>query len=402
MTRKKVLVLGGNFAGLTAALAVEHELHGDVDVRVVSASDRFLFNPSLIWLPFGKRTAADITFPLGPTFESHGVDFVHAEATELDLSSKKVETTAGVYDYDFLVIATGYRNDFGAVEGLGPDGNAHTITTLADAERAGAGWRRFLDAPGDIVVGAVEGAGCFGAAYEYLFNVSHQLRKFGLKKRVKLTYVTPEPVLGHFGIGGLPHGEALLGMFMRKEHIASVVDAAIDHVDDGRVVLGDGSGIEFAYAMVIPPFLGQPVIARATDIADAKGYVKVRDTYQTETYDDVYAVGIAAAVAVPWQTAHAVGIPKTGLPTEQQAHVAATNIVAQIHGETPPAHKAFGDIPAVCVMDAGNNGVLILADKMLPPRKHSILVPGPQNHLMKLAFEKYFLWKARHGYVSLP
>jgi sulfide:quinone oxidoreductase len=61
MGRKKVLVLGGNFGGLTAALAVVHELHGDVDVRVVSASDRFLFNPSLIWLPFGKRRAADIT-----------------------------------------------------------------------------------------------------------------------------------------------------------------------------------------------------------------------------------------------------------------------------------------------------------------------------------------------------
>ena len=57
MGRNRVLVLGGNFGGLTAALAVKHELHGDVDVRVVSASDRFLFNPSLIWLPFGKRRA---------------------------------------------------------------------------------------------------------------------------------------------------------------------------------------------------------------------------------------------------------------------------------------------------------------------------------------------------------
>jgi sulfide:quinone oxidoreductase len=402
MTRKNVLVLGGNFGGLTAALAVKHELHDDVDVRVVSASDRFLFNPSLIWLPFGKRDADDITFPLDPTFDSHDVDFVHAEATGLDLPSKKVETTAGPYDYDYLVIATGYRNDFGAVECLGPGGNAYTITTLPEAERAGAGWRRFLDEPGDIVVGATEGAGCFGAAYEYLFNVSHQLRKAGLKKQVKLTYVTPEPMLGHFGIGGLPHGESMLGMFLRKEKITPVVDTAIDHVDDGRVVLEDGTGLDFAYAMIIPPFLGQEVIARATDIADPKGYVKVRDTYQTEAYDDVYAVGIAAAVEAPWQTAHAVGIPKTGLPTEQQAHVAAKNIVSQIKGEPLEAHKDFGDIPAVCVMDAGNNGVLILADKMLPPRKHSVLVPGPQSHLMKLAFEKYFLWKARHGYVSLP
>jgi sulfide:quinone oxidoreductase len=53
-------------------------------------------------------------------------------------------------------------------------------------------------------------------------------------------------------------------------------------------------------------------------------------------------------------------------------------------------------------MDAGNNGVVILADKMLPPRKHGVLVPGPQAHLMKLGFEKYFLWKMRNGYVQLP
>jgi sulfide:quinone oxidoreductase len=402
MGRKKVLVLGGNFGGLTAALAVKHELHGDVDVRVVSASDRFLFNPSLIWLPFGKRRAADITFPLAPTFESHGIDFVHAEATALDLAGRKVATTGGSYDYDYLVIATGYRNNFVPVPGLGPGGNAHTITTLDDAIRAGAGWRRFLDAPGDIVVGAAQGAGCFGAAYEYLFNISHQLRKAGLKRQVKLTYVSAEPFLGHFGIGGLPHGEGLLSMFLNKEHISAVMNTGMDHVDDGRLVLADGRKIEFSYAMIVPPFIGQEVIRAAGEIADDKGYVKVRDTYQSVSYDEVYAVGIAAAVDVPWQTPTPVGIPKTGFPTERMAHVAARNIAAQIRGEAPAHQQAFGDMPAVCVMDAGNNGVIILADKMLPPRKHGLLIPGPQAHAMKLAFEKYFLWKARHGYITLP
>jgi sulfide:quinone oxidoreductase len=53
-------------------------------------------------------------------------------------------------------------------------------------------------------------------------------------------------------------------------------------------------------------------------------------------------------------------------------------------------------------MDAGNNGVVILADRMLPPRKRGVMIPGPQSHAAKLAFEKYFLWKARHGYVKLP
>jgi NADH dehydrogenase FAD-containing subunit len=402
MSRKKVLVLGGNFGGLTAALAVRHELHGDVDVTVVSASDRFLFNPSLIWLPFGLRTPEEITFPLAPTFEKHGVDFVHGAATRLDLASRKVQTTRGEQAYDYLVIATGYKNDFSGVPGLGPGGHAYTITTLEDAIHAGEGWKRFVRRPGNVVIGATQGAGCFGAAYEYLFNVAYQLRNEDLFGKVKLTFVSAEPFIGHFGIGGLPHGESLLGMFLKKEHIHAEVNVAMQEVDEGRLTLANGKKLEFAYAMIIPPFVGQDVVRECTEIADAKGYVKVRDTYQTQAHDEVYAVGIAAQVAVPWQTPNPVGIPKTGFPTEVQAHVAAKNIASQIRGEPVMAHKEFGDIPAICVMDAGNNGVIILADKMLPPREHGVLIPGPQAHLMKLAFEKYFLWKAEHGYVQLP
>ena len=89
-------------------------------------------------------------------------------------------------------------------------------------------------------------------------------------------------------------------------------------------------------------------------------------------------------------------------PTEQMAHVAARNIASQIAGEAPTEHKEFGDMKAVCVMDAGNNGVIILADHMLPPHGHSVMIPGPQAHAMKVAFEKYFMWKAKHGHVALP
>jgi sulfide:quinone oxidoreductase len=399
--RKRVLVLGSNFGGLTAALAVQHELDGDVDVTVVAPDDEFLFTPSLIWLPFGKRDRADITFPVAPTLDAHGIGFEHTAATALDPTSRLVTLADGQrIGYDYLVVATGYRNQSDVVPGF--TDNAVTITTLPEAERAGAAWRRFLDEPGDVVVAATQGAGCFGAAYEFLFNTSYQLRKAGLHKDVKLTYVTAEPFLGHFGIGGLPHGEQLLGMFLRKEGIESRIATAIDHVDDGALVLADGETLPFAYGMVVPPFLGQEFLNGADGLADDKGYVRVRETYQSEKYDDVYAVGVAAAVAVPWQTPTPVGIPKTGFPTEVMAHVAASNIAAQVRGEVPTKAKGFGDIKAICVMDAGNNGVVILADKMLPPRKHGVLIPGPQAHLMKLGFEKYFLWKMRHGYVQLP
>jgi sulfide:quinone oxidoreductase len=399
--RKQVLVLGCNFGGMTAGLGIAHELGGDVDVTVLSASDKFLFTPSLIWLPFGKRTGADITFPVEPTLEAHGIEFVHAAASALDPVAKQVTVHDGrTFRYDYLVIATGYHNKDDVVPGF--TANANTITTLEDAERAGEAWLRFLRAPGDIVIAATQGAGCFGAAYEFLFNTAYQLRKANLHKQVRLTYVTAEPFLGHFGIGGLPHGERLLGMFLRKEGIDARISVAVDHVDEGALVLANGETLPFGFGMVVPPFLGQDFLGTADGLADESGFVPVRDTYQSEKYDDVYAVGVAAAVDVPWQTPTPVGIPKTGFPTEVQAHIAAGNIAAQIRGEPPTRTKAFGDIKAVCVMDAGNNGVIILADRMLPPRKHGLLIPGPQSHLVKLGFEKYFLWKMRNGHVRLP
>lgn len=112
MGNKLVLVIGGNFGGLTAALEVKAELGDDVDVTVVSAAERFLFNPSLIWLPFGKRSASNISFPLRPVFDAHGIGFVHAEATAIEPAARTVTTTSGRYNYDYLVIATGYRNKF--------------------------------------------------------------------------------------------------------------------------------------------------------------------------------------------------------------------------------------------------------------------------------------------------
>ncbi len=398
---KKVVVLGANFGGLTAALSLKKELKNEVDVTVVSDRDYFLFNPSLIWLPFGKRNEGNVTFKVAPTFDKGGVHFIQSAATEIKPDLKKVDLANGdTLDYDYLVIATGTRNKPEHVPGLFE--NTSTITTLGDAEGAGREWKKFLDNPGDIVIAATQGASCFGAAYEFLFNTSYQLKKAGLKKQVKLSYVTSEPFLGHFGIGGLNHGDQLLGLFLKKEKIASYTNVAIDHVDQGRMVTTEGVNHDFKWSMTIPPFVGQDFLRKTEGLVNAGAFVDVRPTYQTLKWDDIYAVGLAAAVTAPWSTPTPVGVPKTGFPTEQMAHVAAKNIAAQIRGEEPRHEKEFGDIPAVCIMDAGNNGVLILADKMLPPRKHGMLIPGPQNHLAKLAFEKYFIWKMMVGHVNLP
>ncbi|MBL0887584.1 NAD(P)/FAD-dependent oxidoreductase [Myceligenerans indicum] len=395
----RILVLGGSFAGLTAALSLTSRLGADADVTVVSAADRFVFNPSLIWLPFGRRGRTDISFPLAPTFERHGVRFVHAAATYVDPAEHRVETTEGVFDYDYLVIATGYRNDLDVVPGMH---ETATITTLGAAERTANAWREFLDDPGDVIVGATQGASCFGAAYEFLFNTSYQLRRAGLHDKVKLTYVTAEPYAGHFGIDGMPGAKPLMRMFARKEGIAVETGQAMREIRPESIELADGRELPYKFAMVIPPFRGQDFLAKTPGLVDAGGYVPVRSTYQSQHWDDVYAVGIAAAVPVPWTTAIPTGIPKTGFPTEQQAHVAAKNIAAQVRGTEPTTRKEFSQIPALCIMDAGNNGVAMFADHMLPPRKAAVMIPGPQNHLAKVAFEKYSLAKMRAGRVRLP
>jgi sulfide:quinone oxidoreductase len=397
----KVLVLGSNFAGLTAALAVKHDLQDDVDVTVISKDDRFIFNPSFIWIPFGKRNPADITFPVAPTFETHGVNFIHAEATRIDPQHQQVQTTNGSYGFDYLVVATGYREDFTGIPGAGPGGPAHAITSLPGALAAADGWKQLLADPGPVVVAAAQGTGCFGAAYEFVFNLAYQLHKHGLRKRAPITYVTAEPFLGHFGIGGLPGGERLLGMFLNHTGIQAILDTAIAEVVPGELRRADGRPLPFHYAVIVPPFVGAEVV-RSSGLGNASGFVEVQDTYQTKGFSNIYAVGIGTAVSVPWQTANPVGVPKTGFPAETMAHVAATNIAAQIRGQQPAKRESFAEMPAVCIMDAGNNGVVILADRMLPPRKHGVLVPGPQSHAAKVAFEKYFLWKTRHGYVGLP
>ncbi|MCL6641748.1 MAG: NAD(P)/FAD-dependent oxidoreductase, partial [Candidatus Bipolaricaulota bacterium] len=170
----------------------------------------------------------------------------------------------------------------------------------------------------------------------------------------------------------------------------------------GEVHLLDGQILPFKFAMIIPPFLGVEAIRNSPGVGNEKGFIPVKPTYQHQNFSDIYAAGVAVAVTVPWQTPLSVGVPKTGYPAETMAKVAAHNIAAQIKGDPPHEEKEFGEIPALCVMDAGNMGVMILSDKMLPPRKFELLIPGPQAHWAKVAFEKYYLRKMRQGLVHLP
>jgi sulfide:quinone oxidoreductase len=249
-----------------------------------------------------------------------------------------------------------------------------------------------------VVIGAVQGASCYGAAYEFLFNMAYELKKRDLAHRAPLTYVTSEPFLAHFGIGGFGNGTKMTEMFMRHYAVEAVTSVSVREFTKDEVHLDNGRRIPFRYAMFAPRFLGVDAVRALEDITTPAGFVRVDGQYRTEKYPEVYAAGVAVAVDPPQKTPVPCGVPKTGYLSEEMARVVAHNIAATIRGEALVALPP-GSIDAKCVLDAGNNGIIMTSDHFLEPRSHAWLIPGPEAHWAKLAFERYFLATHRHGHV---
>src|SRR5579875_2369829 len=224
--KKSIVILGGSFAGLTAAYELKQQLHDRHQITVIDKNDRFVFIPSLIWVPFGWRTPEQMSFPLRPSLERRGIEFlqttverIDAEQQFVDICAKQSEAARRI-PYDFLLIATGPHVDFAAVEGLGPHGGyTQSICTAEHAVAAGRAWLQFLKDPGPVLVGATQGASCFGAAYEFAFNLEYALRKTGIREKVPVTFVTAEPFAGHFGIGVLKWAQGMTEWFFRHTGI---------------------------------------------------------------------------------------------------------------------------------------------------------------------------------------
>lgn len=402
---QRVAVLGSSFAGMTAALELRKHLDDRHEVVVLDPRDHFTFIPSLIWLPFGIREADDITFPLAPLYARKGVEFVNEAAARVDVEAHTVTTSAGkAVEYDKLLVATGPRLAFEKIPGLGPDdGYTQSVCNLEHAERARAAWERFLENPGPVVVGTAQGGSCFGASYEFLFNVKHRIDKAGLAEVAPVTFVSSEPYLGHFGLGGVGDSAKRVEGFLEHLGIEGIAAASIAAVRDGEIELEGGRVLPFAYSMIVPPFAGVDAVRESEGLANPVGFVPIDDRFRHPEQPDVYAAGVATAIAPPESTPVPAGVPKTGQMSETMAKVAAHNIAADIGGG---AHQEMplADLSAICVLDAGNNGIIFKADHVLSHGVHAgeeapsaRVMAGPQAHWAKLAFERYFLASRKRG-----
>ena len=231
-----IIIIGASIGGLPAAYEMRAVLDESHQVTVVSNTPLFHFVPSNPWVATGYRDKSQTSFEIGPylnaeniVFSSAGVDEILAEKNQVKLGDSQV------LDYDYLIVATGPKLAFDEIEGLGPEGYTQSICTLDHAEKAQQAWQIFMRNPGPIVVGAVQGASCFGPAYEYVLMLSHILRQAKIRDQVPMTFVTAEPYIGHLGMGGVGDSKGLLESEFRQHDIqwitnAKVTDLSLIHI----------------------------------------------------------------------------------------------------------------------------------------------------------------------------
>ena len=263
-----------------------------------------------------------------------GIRFVHGEVKELDPQACEVRTASQTYPYDALVIASGAELDFAAVPGLGPEaGHTYSTFTRAEAVASRDALARVLAADkGRIVIGAAAGASCVGPAYEIAMMIDTVLKRARKRHRFSITFVTPEPFLGHFGVGGIGAAPRMVQDEFAERHIDSVVNARIAEAGPDRLTLADGSEHPFDFSLVIPAFLGSPFVRGVDGLANPRGFIAVTPHLASTKFANIYAAGVAVAIAPPGPTPVPVAVPKTGHMTELMAQAAARNIAAEFTG----------------------------------------------------------------------
>ena len=211
-----IIVLGAGIGGLPAAFELRQTLGKEHQITLINANDYFQFVPSTPWLAVGWRTRDAITLPLEPLLKKHNIDFVADWVTRIDAEANRLFFENGnEITYDYLIITTGPQLAFEEVEGSGPtSGFTQSVCTVDHAEKAQADFKRLLEDPGPVIVGAVQFASCFGPAYEYAAILDTALRKHKLRYQVPTTFLPSEPHVGHLCLGCAGHSEVLVGQYV--------------------------------------------------------------------------------------------------------------------------------------------------------------------------------------------
>jgi sulfide:quinone oxidoreductase len=406
----RIVILGAGIGGVPMAYEMKETAGKDHDVIVISDTPTFHFVPSNPWVPPGWRKPENLKIELAPVMKKKGIEFIQKAAAKIDPINNQVQMDDhSTVAYDFLIIATGPRLAFDEIPGLGPNGYTSSICHVDHAAVAAKDWDKFTENPGPIVVGAVQGASCFGPAYEYLMILETELRKRKIRDKVPMTFVTSEPYIGHLGLGGVGDTKGLLESALRDKTIKWITNAKVDKIEPGMIFVTevDDEGndkkkyeLPFKHSMMLPAFTGVDAVRHAgvEGLVNPRGFVLVDEYQRNKAFKNIYSIGVCIAIPPVEKTPLPVGAPKTGYMIESMVTATAHNIAEELAGKAP-THKATWN--ALCLADFGDTGVAFLALPQIPPRNTTWSAEGKWVHLAKIGFEKYFMRKIRKG-ISEP
>jgi len=399
-----IAIIGSGIGGTPAAYELRKELSAEHKITVIDGYDRFRFTPSNPWVAVGWRDTDQVTEPLAKPFRKNGIEHITQWVNALDPKTSTLQLDNGEsLNYDYLIITTGPKLAFDEVPGLGPEGFSHSICTLEHSLDTWEHYQAFVENPGPIVVGAVQGASCFGPAYEFAMILDSDLRKRKIRDRVPITLVTSEPYIGHLGLGGVGDSKGLLESELRQRHIQWVTNAKVDKLEEGVVFAtehdADGKPkkqheLQNSFCMLLPAFKGVDAVSENAELCNPRGFVLIDKHQRNPTYNNIFSAGVCVAIPPVEATPVPTGAPKTGYMIESMVTAICQNITAEIAGEEASATATWN---AVCLADLGDTGVAFVALPQIPPRNLTWAKKGKWVHLAKVAFEKYFLRKVRNG-----
>ncbi len=420
----RLIVLGGGVSGHTAATFAREWLGSEHEVVVVTPNSKWNWIPSNIWVGVGQMSTNDVTFELEPVYKKVGIDYRQAKGVSIHPNGKEgsdkefvtIEYTGQgkegqteEIEYDYLINATGPKLNFGATPGLGEGSNLgeHTVSvcTADHAEHAAHKLHEAIEkmkggTRQKFLIGTGHGmCTCQGAAFEYIFNIEHELNKAGVRDMADIKWISNESFLGDFGVGGL-HMKAMgyavssrifAESLFTERNVDWIIGAHVNKVEAGKVTyeLLDGSTDEeeFDFSMLIPPFAGVGLKAYdkdGSDITDTifapNGFMKVDANYgagayenwkasdwprkyQNPTYPNMFACGIAFApphpISKPMSSPNGTPIgptpPRTGMPSGIMGKTVAHSVCDLIKkGKNAKIHEAsMAEMGAACVASAG-------------------------------------------------
>lgn len=389
MTRR-IVVLGGGTGGTLIANRLRRLVdRSSAEIVVVDADDVHLYQPGLLFVPFGLADPDGLTRPRHRQLRP-GIAFRQATVDRVDLEQDAVRLADGTsLGYDVLVVATGARLVPEETEGLTGPGwldRVFTFYSLDGAVALRSALSRF--AGGRLVVGVVDmPVKCPVAPLEFSFLADWYLRRRKVRDRVELTLVTPLD-----GAFTKPVASRELGSLLNDKGVGLVTEFNTGEVDGqaGRLISYDGRQVDFDLAVMVPLHGGQGYVDRSPGLGDELGFVPADErTLQSKARPNVFVIGDAADIPTS----------KAGSVAHFEGEILARNITRYLAGE--PLDASF-DGHTNCFIETGfgkallidfNYGTEPLTGRFPGRVGLPLLRQSRLNHAGKLAFS-WLYWHA--------